>query len=69
MHERVRGWDQGVNYIRTGFPVNNGVTFTKREINEHMRGLNVFIALNIQYLLQALFALSCTYIEVFSPIC
>lgn len=44
VHERVRGWDQGVNYIRTGFPAqytsrqnrNNGVTFTNWDINEHI---------------------------------
>lgn len=46
MHGRVRGWDQGVNYIRTVLPVqdtscqyrNNGVTFTNRKIDEHIRG-------------------------------
>lgn len=46
MHERVRGWDQGVTYIRTGFPAqstscqrrNSGVTFANRGINEHVRG-------------------------------
>lgn len=46
MHDGVRGWDQAVNYIRSGFPVlhtscqsrNNGVTFTNEKIDEHIRG-------------------------------